>query len=129
MYNLLQLVFRQLIIICLTTVIIYACSEFEIPEHLVEKDVKQIIKKEIGNSFDLNIISSVPGEGDADTIYQYVKFDLVARYDQHSQLSGWLTPRNIFEKQVVKGGEMIICYQYNHGSWKLIKYWINKIPS
>ena len=88
MYKLLYSTFKQLITICLIAFITYRCSDFTVPGHLVEEHVKQVLKEEIGNGFDLNITSLVSGEGDADTIYLYVKFDLAARYHQYPRLLG-----------------------------------------
>ncbi len=129
MCHLLRSVFGPLIVICLILFVFFGCSDFEVPEHLVVEHVKQIVKTEVGNGFDLNITSSLPGEGDADTIYQHIEFDIVARSDQQIRWSGWSKLRNVRKGQILMGGEVVIFYQRDNHHWKLIRYWINKTPS
>lgn len=112
-------------VICLTLFVFSSCSDFGVPEHIVIEHIKQIVRKEIGDGFNLNITSSSSsGEGDADTVYQHIQFNVVATHDQYIKLSKQSKPKSIKKGQMLVG-EIEIFYQRNGNSWKMIDYWVN----
>lgn len=95
----------------------------------VSQDFKQLFAIEAGAKVRPVIISVGPGEGDADNVYQHIKFDVFAE-DNVTFQKGWLAGITLTKGQKLSGGEVVLLYQKKSGSgWVMSRHELTKRPN
>lgn len=94
----------------------------------VSRDFKQLFTKEVGTKVQPIIISTGPGEGDADNVYQHIRFDVLAEEDVALK-EGWLAGTTLSKGQKLYGGEVVVLYQKKSGlEWVIARYNLTRAP-
>lgn len=94
----------------------------------VNQDFEQLFAIEVGTKVRPIIISVGPGEGDADNVYQHIKFDVLAE-DNVTFQKGWLAGITLTKGQKLSGGEVVLLYQKKSGSgWVMTRHELTKRP-
>jgi hypothetical protein len=94
----------------------------------VSQDFYQIFTKEVGASIRPAITSIGSGEGDADNVYQYIKFDVTAE-ENISLKKGWLAGTSLNKGQRLYNGEVVVLYQRTGKSaWTIANYELTRAP-
>lgn len=94
----------------------------------VSQDFKQLFTREAGAGVQPIITSVGPGEGDADNVYQHIRFDVLAEEDVTPK-KGWLAGMSLRKGQRLYGGEVVVLYQKKNGSeWAIARHNLTRAP-
>ena len=121
---------RTSVRLCLTLAVLALLVSCGAPDkENVRQDFKQLFAIEAGTKVQPIIISVGPGEGDADNVYQHIKFDVFAD-DNVTFQKGWLAGITLTKGQKLSGGEVVLLYQRKSGSgWVMTRHELTKRPS
>jgi hypothetical protein len=98
-------------------------------DDVIRKDFNQVVYKELGREFTVEITSISAGEGDSANVYEHVRFNLTANAGGRFN-PAWLGGIAIRSGQTVFDGEVSMLYQrLNTGDWKMMKYQLLRAPT
>lgn len=117
----------QRVALMLALLVLYSCSAPN--KESIAEDFRQIFAKE-GGAGALPVVLSVHvGEGDADNVYEHIKFDVLAMEDV-SFKNGWLAGMSLGKGKKLHDGEVVVLYQRKNGSrWVITNYQLTRKPS
>lgn len=120
-------ILAQRVALMLAMLVLYSCSAPN--KASIAEDFRQIFAKE-GGAGALPIVLSIhAGEGDADNVYEHIKFDVRATEDV-SFKDGWLAGMALGKGEKLHDGEVVVLYQRKNGSqWVITKYQLTRKPS
>ena len=112
----------------LSILLLFGCSAAPEKQKVVH-DFEQLFSQKVGEGMQSIIISVVPGEGDADNIYEHVKFDVVAQKDIVIK-KDWFEGMSFNKGDRLYGGEVVILYQKNKDAhWSPTRHNLQRKPS
>lgn len=114
------------VIVFFITLLLFACGTPN--KQTVSQDFNGVFLKEVGNALRPIILSIGPGEGNFESVYEHIKFNVVADEDIAIK-EGWFAGVSLRKGQMLYGGEVVILYQKTGSQWKMTWYDLQRKPS
>lgn len=120
---------RSLLVLTCLAMLLPVLAACDVPnEDRVSRDFAELFAQEAGAGVQPEILWIGPGEGDSGTVYQHVRFDVVALEDVDFR-TGWLARHALEKGQKLVNGEAVMLYQdLGATEWEMTWHELDRPP-